>query len=75
MANFYATVSADQIVDEIRDNDEEMGEVVALIARQVERMDDDGREVLRDVIRMYGAPPDLRVMASLLVQVANEMEG
>lgn len=74
MARFDATVSADQIVREIRDDDEEMGEVIALISHQVEWLDDDGREVLRDYIRMYGSALDLRVMASLLVQVANEME-
>lgn len=74
MARFEATVSADDIVSEIRDDDEEMGEVIALLAHQVERLDDDGLEVLRDYIRMYAAPTDLRVMASALVQVANEME-
>lgn len=74
MANFSAYASPDQIVDELRDDDEEMGEVIALIAKQVEKLDSDGAEVLRDYIRSYAEPGNLRVLASHLVQVANEME-
>ncbi|BAU93431.1 hypothetical protein MPPM_4826 [Methylorubrum populi] len=74
MAQFYAHVSADQIVDELRDDEEEMGEVIALIARQVEKLDSDDAEGLRQFVRSYGEPTDLRVFAALLVRTADEME-
>ncbi|MGE7153119.1 hypothetical protein ACQKJ1_05195 [Methylorubrum rhodesianum] len=73
MANFYANVSADQIVDEIRDDEEEMGEVIALIAKQVERLDSESAEGLRHFIRAYGSSTHLRVFAVLLTRAADEM--
>jgi len=74
MAQFYAHVSADQIVDELRDDEEEMGEVIALIAKQVEKLDEGDAEGLRQFIRMYASANDLRVFADTLITAAAEME-
>ncbi|WP_437871582.1 hypothetical protein ACSD7O_25025 [Methylorubrum extorquens] len=73
MANFDAHVSADQIVDEIRDDEEEMGEVIALIAKQVERLDSEDAENLRHFIQAYGSSVHLRAFAGLLTRAADEM--
>lgn len=74
MAQFYSHVSAGQIADALCYDEEEMGEVIALIARHIEKMDSDEAEDFRDYIRAHGEPGNLRVLASHLVQVANEME-
>ena len=74
MARFPAYASPDAIVDELRDDDEEMGEVIGLIAREVARLSEGDASELVEFIVPHGSASDLRNLAALLVQAAIEKE-
>lgn len=74
MARFSAYASPDAIVDELRDDDEEMGEVIALIAYQVAKLSEGDAGDLVDFIATHGSASDLRNLSALLVRAAVEKE-
>ncbi len=72
MADFTAHASPDQIVSELRDNEEEFGETIALIAREVEKLTGDDEEAVRDFVASYGQRTALMALARFLTVAAGE---
>lgn len=74
MARFSAYASPDAIMEELRDDDEEMGEVIALIAHEVARLSEGDASDLVDFIAPHGSASDLRNLSALLMRAAIEKE-